>query len=162
MAIEQELEKLHENLKALGSAREKLNVASGNLSETIAAVVRAGESLKRLAEMPELTERVQTSVDRMINASKDVEILNAIISVSTAVQSVAADIKNVGDALTTAIVQTRENVLAAVGKGKSLVEICHASVKSVRALTMVVGALTLCVVVAVFPLAKMAWIKFLQ
>ena len=162
MAIEQELEKLHENLKALGSAREKLNVASGNLSETTAAIVRAGESLKRLAEMPELTERVQASVDRMINASKDVEILNAIISVSSAVQSVAADVKNVGDALTTAIAQTRENVLAAVGEGKSSVEICHASVKSIRALTIVVGVLTLCVIVAVFPLAKMAWTKFLQ
>ena len=148
MAIEQELEKLHENLKALGSAREKLNIVSGNLAETTAAVVQAGESLKRLAEMPELTERVQASVDRMINASKDVEILNAIISVSSTVQSVAADVKNVGDALSTAIVQAQENLVAAV--------------KSVRSLTIVVGVLTLVVGVAVFPLAKMAWTKFLQ
>ena len=148
MAIEQELEKLHENLKALGSAREKLNIVSGNLAEATAAILQAGESLKRLAEMPQLTERVQTSVDRIINVSKDAEILTAIISVSSAVQSVAADIKNVGDSLSTAILQTRENLLSAV--------------KSVRALTIFVGVLTLCVVAAVFPLAKMAWIRFLQ
>lgn len=162
MAIELELEKLHENLKALGSAREKLNIVSGNLAETTAAVCTAGESLKRLAEMPELTERVQTSVDRMINASKDVEILNAIISVSSIVQSVSTDVKNVNDALSAAIVQTRKNIVVAVSNCKSSVEMCRESVRNVRTLTTVVGVLVLCVIVTVFPLAKMAWTKFLQ
>ena len=162
MAIEQELEKLHENLKALGSAREKLNIVSGNLAETTGAIVQAGESLKRLADMPQLTERVQTSVDRMINASKDVEILNAVMSVTSVVQSIAADIRNVEKTLSTAIMQTREDLIKAVEDCRSSVNICHKSVRSIRTLTLVVGVLTLCVIAAVFPLAKMAWIKFLQ
>ena len=100
MAIEQELEKLHANLKALGSAREKLDIATGNIASVTGAVEKAGESLKRLAEMPELTERVQTSVDRMINASKDVEILNAVTSVNTALQGVMTAVRAVANNVT--------------------------------------------------------------
>lgn len=70
MAIEKELETLHTNLKALGAAREKLDFASSNVATVTEAIVRTGESMHRLAEMPELTERVRTSVDRLINESK--------------------------------------------------------------------------------------------
>lgn len=97
MAIEQELEKLHANLKALGSAREKLDLVSGNISAVTESVAKAGESLKRLADMPELTERVQTSVDRLINASRDVEILNAVTMVNTGVQGVMTSIQSVAN-----------------------------------------------------------------
>lgn len=100
MAIEQELEKLHANLKALGSAREKLDVATGNIASVTGAVEKAGENLKRLAEMPELTERVQTSVDRLINASKDIEILNAVTAVNTGVQGVMTAVQSVTNDIT--------------------------------------------------------------
>lgn len=97
MAIEQELEKLHANLKALGSAREKLDLVSGNISAVTESVEKAAESLKRLADMPELTERVQMSVDRLINASRDVEILNAVTIVNTGVQGVMTSIQSVAN-----------------------------------------------------------------
>ena len=65
MPIEKELEKLHEHLKALGSAREKLNGATEHIENVSDAIVNAGESMRRLAEMPELTERIRSSVERL-------------------------------------------------------------------------------------------------
>ena len=78
MPIEKELEKLHEHLKALGSAREKLNGATEHIANVSDAIVNAGESMRRLAEMPELTERIRSSVERLINESKGGEILEAV------------------------------------------------------------------------------------
>lgn len=78
MPIEKELEKLHEHLKALGSAREKLNGATEHIENVSDAIVNAGESMRRLAEMPELTERIRSSVERLINESKGGEILEAV------------------------------------------------------------------------------------
>ena len=78
MPIEQELEKLHEHLKALGSAREKLDGATEHIANVSDAIVNAGESMRRLAEMPELTERIRLSVERLINESKGREILEAV------------------------------------------------------------------------------------
>ena len=78
MPIEKELEKLHEHLKALGSAREKLNGATEHVANVSDAIVNAGESMRRLAEMPELTERIRSSVERLINESKGGEILEAV------------------------------------------------------------------------------------
>ena len=78
MPIEKELEKLHEHLKALGSAREKLNGATEHIANVSDAIVNAGESMRRLAEMPELTERIRSSVERLINESKGREILEAV------------------------------------------------------------------------------------
>ena len=78
MPIEKELEKLHEHLKALGSAREKLNGATDHIANVSDAIVNAGESMRRLAEMPELTERIRSSVERLINESKGGEILEAV------------------------------------------------------------------------------------
>ena len=78
MPIEKELEKLHEHLKALGSAREKLNGATEHIANVSDAIVNAGESLRRLAEMPELTERIRSSVERLINESKGREILEVV------------------------------------------------------------------------------------
>ena len=78
MPIEKELETLHEHLKALGSAREKLNGATEHIANVSDAIVNAGESMRRLAEMPELTERIRSSVERMINESKGREILEAV------------------------------------------------------------------------------------
>ena len=78
MPIEQELEKLHEHLKALGSAREKLDGATEHIANVSDAIVNAGESMRRLAEMPELTERIRLSVERLINESKGREILSTI------------------------------------------------------------------------------------
>ena len=78
MPIEKELEKLHEHLKALGSAREKLNEATEHIENVSDAIVNAGESMRRLAEMPELTERIRSSVERLINESKGGEILEAV------------------------------------------------------------------------------------
>ena len=78
MPIEKELEKLHEHLKALGSAREKLNGATEHIANVSDAIVNAGESMRRLAEMPELTERIRASVERLINESKGREILEAV------------------------------------------------------------------------------------
>ena len=95
MAIEQELQTLHTNLKALGSAREKLDLATEHVATVTDAIVKVGDSMKRLSEMPELTERVRTSVDRMINASKDLEILNAVTSLGAGVQAVATSIQTV-------------------------------------------------------------------
>lgn len=78
MPIEKELEKLHEHLKALGSAREKINGATEHIANVSDAIVNAGESMRRLAEMPELTERIRSSVERLINESKGGEILEAV------------------------------------------------------------------------------------
>ena len=78
MPIEKELEKLHEHLKALGSAREKLNGATDHIANVSDAIVNAGESMRRLAEMPELTERIRSSVERLMNESKGGEILEAV------------------------------------------------------------------------------------
>ena len=78
MPIEKELEKLHEHLKALGSAREKLNGATEHIANVSDAIVNAGESMRRLAEMPELTERIRSSVERLINESKGREILEVV------------------------------------------------------------------------------------
>ena len=78
MPIEKELEKLHEQLKALGSAREKLNGATEHIENVSDAIVNAGESMRRLAEMPELTERIRSSVEHLINESKGGEILEAV------------------------------------------------------------------------------------
>jgi vacuolar-type H+-ATPase subunit I/STV1 len=78
MPIEKELEKLHEHLKALGSAREKLNGATDHIANVSDAIVNAGESMRRLAEMPELTERIRSSVERLLNESKGGEILEAV------------------------------------------------------------------------------------
>ena len=78
MPIEKELEKLHEHLKALGSAREKLNGATEHIENVSDAIVNAGESMRRLAEMPELTERIRSSVEHLINESKGGEILEAV------------------------------------------------------------------------------------
>lgn len=78
MPIGKELEKLHEHLKALGSAREKLNGATEHIANVSDAIVNAGESMRRLAEMPELTERIRSSVERLINESKGGEILEAV------------------------------------------------------------------------------------
>ena len=78
MPIEKELEKLHEHLKALGSAREKLDGATEHIANVSDAIVNAGESMRRLAEMPELTERIRSSIERLINESKSREILDAV------------------------------------------------------------------------------------
>lgn len=78
MPIEKELEKLHEHLKSLGSAREKLDGATEHIANVSDAIVNAGESMRRLAEMPELTERIRLSVERLINESKGREILEAV------------------------------------------------------------------------------------
>lgn len=78
MSIEKELEKLHERLKSLGSAREKLDGATEHIANVSDAIVNAGESMRRLAEMPELTERIRLSVERLINESKGREILEAV------------------------------------------------------------------------------------
>ena len=78
MPIEKELEKLHEHLKSLGSAREKLDGATEHIANVSDAIVNAGESMRRLAEMPELTERIRSSVERLINESKGREILEAV------------------------------------------------------------------------------------
>jgi L-lactate utilization protein LutC len=78
MPIEKELEKLHEHLKALGSAREKLNGATDHIANVSDAIVNSGESMRRLAEMPELTERIRSSVERLLNESKGGEILEAV------------------------------------------------------------------------------------
>ena len=78
MSIEKELEKLHEHLKALGSAREKLDGATEHIANVSDAFVNAGESMRRLAEMPELTERIRLSAERLINESKGREILEAV------------------------------------------------------------------------------------
>lgn len=78
MPIEKELEKLHEHLKALGSAREKLNGATDHIANVSDAIVNAGESMRHLAEMPELTERIRSSVECLINESKGREILEVV------------------------------------------------------------------------------------
>lgn len=78
MPIEKELEKLHEHLKSLGSAREKLDGATEHIANVSDAIVNAGESMRRLAEMPELTERIRVSVERLINESKGREILDTV------------------------------------------------------------------------------------
>ena len=78
MSIEKELEKLHEHLKSLGSAREKFDGATEHIANVSDAIVNAGESMRRLAEMPELTERIRLSVERLINESKGREILEAV------------------------------------------------------------------------------------
>lgn len=78
MSIEKELEKLHEHLKSLGSAREKLDGATEHIANVSDAIVNAGESMRRLAEMPELTERIRSSVERLINESKGREIFEAV------------------------------------------------------------------------------------
>lgn len=100
MAIEKELETLHTNLKALGAAREKLEFVSGNVATVTEAIVRTGESMQRLAEMPELTERVRTSVDRLINESRSQQILSVVQTIGPAIQNVGTDIHTVAASLT--------------------------------------------------------------
>ena len=57
MPIEKELEKLHEHLKALGSAREKLDGATEHIANVSDAIVDVGESMRRLAEWRGAVER---------------------------------------------------------------------------------------------------------
>ena len=100
MAIEKELETLHTNLKALGAAREKLDFVSSNVATVTEAIVRTGDSMQRLAEMPELTERVRTSVDRLINESRSQQILSVVQTIGPAIQNVSTDVHAVAASLT--------------------------------------------------------------